>query len=176
MSFEVEVDVDATQVIARLDEMQNRLGPTGLRVFFRGRVRPYLVRRMESRFVSEGDDASGKWQQLAFNTGRIRRAKGYPAWHPINRRSGALRRHVTQDYRIRPANGATLDMPGSPGGREMASKIKVAQRGGYPTSGKSARRGPSRPAPPRPVLAVNDRDATHVTIDLMAWLKVGRLP
>ena len=60
---------------AELSRLMSRLRSSSLRTFMQDKVRPFINQRTIERFESEGDDASGKWEQLQLTTGRIRMFK-----------------------------------------------------------------------------------------------------
>lgn len=171
------VVVDDSQAQALFNRLRQRIGLAGLRVFLRGTTRGYLVSRIVQRFASEGDEASGKWAELRESTALIRSYQGYGAWGPINQRTGALYRHVTSSYMLKAAGqgGMTLSIPGTNRNRELMSKLKVAQTGGFATTKPKGKRstGPNRPAVPRPVLALSDTDQRVITTSLMAWIETS---
>jgi hypothetical protein len=170
----IQVQLDANHTMLMFIRMGVAVSPQMTRVFMGRHVYPYLADRARRRFRSEGDDASGRWAALAFNTGRIRRSKGFPAWHPINKRTGELESFATGSYRISGMENLTLTMPGNRGNARQQSKLRVAQKGGHVKSDRGARRmGPSRPAPARPVLAVGFRDSSELTLALLRWIQQG---
>lgn len=163
MMSSIDVEVDSAQAERMIAILQRRTASSGVRSFLRWTVRPFLLTRIATRFATEGDDASGKWVQLAHNTGLIRARKGYPAYHPINIRTAGMIAHLMTSYRV---TGSTLTLPGTLGGATLAKKIATAQIGGG--TGKT-------PAPPRPVLAVNDQDSHFVIRSFQKFLQTGGL-
>ena len=173
MIFTVTADTLPLQRL--LDRMQIRVSGMGLSNWLRYTMRPFLVERIGERFDNEGDDAAGRWADLASNTGRIRAAQGFPALHPINVRTGQMRRHLESSHSITAmATTPTLNIPArnSPA---MAKKVRMAQVGGS-SSGKSRFIGPHRSAPPRPVLALNSTDLLFAQRSLMEFITMGGHP
>lgn len=168
----VAIHVEAGSLLKTIDDAIDATSNESMWNFLERKVHPYLGKRIDDRFASEGDDATGKWEKLAFNTGRIRASKGFPAWHPINKRTGDLHRFVRDTYRLQGGDDVTLTLPDG-GSREERRKLAVAQLGGAVASGKGNFRGPNRPAPPRPVLALNARDAYVIQKDLMSLIRIG---
>lgn len=168
---------DTAQVNAELARLMMRLRQSSLRIFMQDKVRPFINQRTRDRFRTEGDDASGKWEQLQLTTGRIRMFKGYPPLHPINVRSGQLRNFVTTSSRVSNVGryGASLTFPGALPRGELRNKLEIAQVGGR---GKQSRHhaGPNRAAPARPVLALGFVDQQFVGYSLLDWIKVGATP
>lgn len=168
------VDVDSSEPEELLQKLIDRLMANQLKGFLATKVFRHLSNRASQRFAAEGDDASGPWTELAYATGRIRMFRGFQPFHPINVRTGALRRHILNSFKVFGAGegGAYLQMPGNQGTREMQSKIKVAQMGGFATQSNRAT-GPNRAAPPRPVLAMSNRDHDRIGNDLLDWIRAG---
>lgn len=170
--FTASVDPsDAARVIARYERLGRRVQPAGLSVWLRQEAHPFLRDRAASRFAAEGDDASGKWEQLTRGTGFIRHNLGFAAFHPINVRTGGLKWFVLLTYTMkRTAQTATLTMPGK-GDTRTVSKLRVAQKGGIAPRGKKApKAGPIRPTPPRPVVALGLVDERGLSASLHEWL------
>lgn len=174
MSVLIVVSADTPPMFRMLDRMQWRVSPIGLRNWLRWTVHEYLVHRISDRFDSEGDDVSGKWAELASNTGRIRGSQGFPAFHPINVRTGSMRRQLESNYAIN-AQGTQITIPGrmSP---KLKSQLSIAQKGGQAKNPASRFIGPVRFAPARPVLGLNALDAAFVTNSLMEYIKLGMVP
>ena len=131
----------------------------GLSIFVSTRLRQWLQERAEARFVAEGDDASGKWKPLSDTTNKIRESLGYPAAHPINVRTGELKRYVESgkgDVGI-DGFGVTYRWPGGPVTPGIEKKMVGAQMG---TGRQTA----------RPVAAVNITDAAGVLVLLSDFI------
>lgn len=172
MSADVYVDVDASQSLAAFELTTAQLGAAGLHAFAMTSILPWLQRRISRRFASEGDEVTGKWAELMHTTGMIRSSQGYPAWHPINQRSGRLRRWLTSSFRITPGYGVVVTLPGNGSPLDM-EKLTIAQKGGYSRKRVGSRAGPNRPAPARPVLGLGKADEYKINRDLMEWIRVG---
>lgn len=162
---------------AELSRLMSRLRSSSLRTFMQDKVRPFINQRTIERFESEGDDASGKWEQLQLTTGRIRMFQGFPPLHPINVRTGQLRAFVTTSSRVSNVGryGASATFPGKLPSGELRHKLEIAQMGGRGRNTHS-RQGPNRAAPPRPVLALGFVDQQFVGYSLLDWIKVGAMP
>lgn len=166
-----------SQVDAEVARLMMRLRQSSLRIFMQDKVRPFINKRTMERFRQEGDDASGKWEQLQLTTGRIRMFQGFPPLHPINVRTGKLRTFVTTSSRVSNVGryGASITFPGRLPGGELRHKLEIAQVGGRGRD-KHSRSGPNRLAPPRPVLALGFADQEFVGYSLLDWIKVGATP
>ncbi len=108
------------------------------------------------RFSSESSESSGAWEALSPATEKFRARAGYPEQHPINERTGEMRRYLrTAETDFRASDGLVSgDWPERASG-ELLHKIQVAQ-------GASKRRADAR-TPARPVI-----DATEDHLDEMA--------
>ncbi len=162
MSF-VYVDVDSSMALRVFEGLVKRTGADGFRTWLRRSMHGHLVQRLTTRFASEGDDASGKWLQLAEHTGVIRTREGFGAFHPINVRTGAMRTLLQTSSRI---TGTKLEIPGVIGGGKMIAKLATAQHGNAGARGRRA-------APPRPVLALSYEDASFAEHSLETWIMSG---
>lgn len=111
---------------------------------------PYLKRRIEARFASEGDSAVGKWADLSDYTVARRESLGYPGEHPILVNSGELEKYLvnTAGNINETPDGVTLSVPGEAGAGKLEVKVAVHQKG----SRKNR-------TPARPMLAVDEIDA-----------------
>jgi hypothetical protein len=167
----VEITVDASDVEAVVKRLLYRVSPLGINVWLGSKMLPWLQGRISARFVSEGDEASGKWAQLMDRTASIRASQGFPPRHPINVRTGQMRHHLETSFGYT-AGGTTLTIPGPTGGL-LGEKIRVAQRGGggrRGVRGQRAQIGPNRPAVPRPPLAVSALDVAFAENSLTEWI------
>lgn len=161
--FDVEVE-DLEKVEGQITEFERRLTPLALTQFLLGRVDPYLRDRISIRFDREGDDVVGKWRELREQTAIIRRRQGYGGFHPINERTGALRRFVVQTVEVRSTGtGAALTKPARGGNAELQRKLRAAQTGGVAPSGSRF--------PARRVLGLNGRDTDQVMDRLSRFLE-----
>lgn len=159
MAVIVNVVADHSDVDAELERLQDRLSPDSIGRFHRDETHPYLRGRIARRFATEGDEASGKWQELTMATRAIRASLGYGAAHPINVRTGQLRSYVLSSHAV-VEGGNTLAIPGRGGSAEVRRKLVAAQVGSQSRS--SRRTGPNRRAPARPVLALSGADAEYI--------------
>lgn len=164
MSAQVSVDitVDAKDVDHLLSAFANAISPMSLEMLLSGGVADALRFRAQNRFTTEGDSASGNWAALRPATEEIREFFGYPRAHPINTRSGELRRFVGQSHgTARPAvDGAELTWPG-PAGGDVEDKLKVAQKGSPRGSNPWFR---TARTPQRPVVAVDQADLAEILL------------
>lgn len=118
-----------------------------------------------NRFQSEGDSASGMWAQLAPVTVERRLSYGFPGSHPINKRTGALERYVTESSGtvMVGATSGVLTYPGRKGLTPlMRKKVEVAQVG-----------WDDPPTPPRPVIDLGADDAVSILGALTRWIEAG---
>lgn len=172
--IDVSVEVDDKEVYNLLLKLQGRTSSASMRMFLRNSVLTHLRERIGWRFSNEGDSASGTWAQLTEATGRIRATRGFSPFHPINVRTGAMKNFAMTSYRISAigTGGAELTLPGSNMTTLMRSKIAMAQQGG---SAKKRGRsfGPNRPAPPRPIYALDAIDEEIISSRLLDWIRVG---
>jgi hypothetical protein len=151
----------------------------GMYAFFETQMATWLSERAERRFDSEGDDVSGKWDPLAPATEKIREAGRLAGrWsvgdaHPINQRTGELKDYITA------GEGDTFTGMGNTEfiypsvnliGGEIPDKMRTAQEGAA-VKGTQARF--MNPAPPRPVLGVNEVDLgfmlTALSMHVGSW-------
>lgn len=161
MSFYIYFDVNEAQFAGAVALLSQRLSSAGLALFLKTVVDPFIRNRIEQRFTAEGDDVTGKWHPLTVATALIRAEKGFPPDHPINVRTGYMRRFlVNTPSDVRPAGPmVTLTHPPSDADGLMALKLSTAQA------------GKSRPqTPARPVMGLNTNDALFITSELTAYL------
>lgn len=164
--MDIEMRGDATQVDAMLARISSVLsGP--LFYAYMAHLGEYVQGRTRDRFSSEGDDVTGKWHPLSSATQHWRVTQGFPADHPINRRTGQLEAYLTQGtYSVTPnALGATMTYPGTPAKGWTKEKLKTAQQG---------KQSPATPA--RPVLGLNERDLLYVMTTLAFMIQTGGRP
>lgn len=158
----IEID-GVAKVNGQLEELETRMGSPALAGFLSSRVDPYLRDRLSIRFDREGDEVVGQWRQLRERTGILRARQGFPAFHPINERTGALRRFVVSTVEVRESGkGATLTKPRRGGTAELQKKLRTAQVGGVSNSGNRF--------PARPVLGLGERDTEQVLNRLTAFM------
>lgn len=155
------IDVDEKDAYMMLVRLDQAISPVGLTAFLGTRVDPYLRRRASERFENEGDDVTGAWAPLAPSTEYFRETEGFPAAHPINKRTGELEQYIIgEDALVVPLGaGAALELPGRQAGGWLAEKYKTAQQGkSYPRT------------QPRPVLGINERDRMEIMTMLMYFV------
>lgn len=152
-TFTVDFEIDAEDAVEALFRFVNALGTPNLARFLEEDVTEFYHDDIESRFNEEGDMKSGFWKELTDTTVRIRRSQGYPGREPINIRSGALFDFLMEDYDvIIGADFVELDVPGRARNPLTQKKLETAQQG---SDNNPAGFGPT---PPRPVLALGERD------------------
>lgn len=160
MDFLIDIESDTSDLLGVIAELKLRLGPGGLQDFLAFHVEPWLRMRTENRFAQEGDEVVGTWQPLERATEAIRASQGFPPAHPINHRTGRMEYFLVNTPGDVKATGlgAQVTYP-RPGANGQMDKIATAQMGkGFPKT------------PPRPVLGVNENDATYITSNLVAWI------
>lgn len=163
----LQIDVQDQSTIGLLSRIRLALLPTTLQEFMRVGVQTWLVKRIEDRFTSEGDDASGKWAPLRWSTQHIRSQLGYGAEHPINVRTGALKNWLTSGGTTA-VNGADVSftLPRASGDAELLHKLKIAQVGTTSFPGTHSRK----------VLAMSEVDYAGILERLNSWFvtEIGR--
>lgn len=160
-----DVTINNVDVLSLLRAVDAALSPVGLYAFMQGPVEMYMESRIEDRFMSEGDDVTGKWAPLAAATQAIRSSQGYGASGPINVRTGQLKDAVLLNDVVSIPGGAQMTIPASPPQGELAEKLEHAQNGGISQAGK--------PYPARPVLGLNWNDTAAVIALLNRYIAVG---
>lgn len=161
MSFVLDIDIDTKSVEGAIDGLERALSGPGLNTFLMLYVQPALRTRAKKRFANEGDEAvGGPWAPLTPFTQRMRASQGYGPDHPINRRTGALERFITQGTNIHAftQDSAVLVMPGTATG-DLEDKLRQAQQG-----------DPSTGSPARPVMGLDMLDMGMVLSTLNGWL------
>jgi len=158
------ITLDDARVMQQLDIIQLILGEASMEKFLLTAAVPYLQDRIDQRFADEGDDVVGQWQDLADSTISIRQSAGFPGDHPINYRTGEMLDYLdTNEGEISPGNGdVRITFPGGDMPVEIQQKLMTAQFG---------RDTPKTPK--RPVLGINQIDATDLTDDLSEYLQTG---
>lgn len=171
MTVQTYIFADVADVETVLGRLDTALSPIALAQFLTGKVAPFLGARAKERFRSEGDAASGNWQELTPHTQSVRAAGALQyGWaigpaHPINKRTGELEDYITsgQGVTIPWQAGSSLIYPDpAQQSGELATKVKTAQRG---------KANPKTPA--RPVLAVNETDLRFILEALGTHIIVG---
>ncbi len=158
----LEIRVDPGGAAGALRGVEAAISDASLEVFLGERANRHLQERAQARFTNEGDDVSGKWQQLTPATVSIRESQGFGGAHPINKRTGALENYIVNSAgRLRQDGaGVSLVTPGDTPDGELSLKLAMAQGGGISKSGSSV--------PARPVLGMNAED----DVILVEMLKV----
>jgi hypothetical protein len=161
--LDFEIVGDSAGVERLLGHLHSSLSASAMTNFLNTKIGPYLQQRAKARFRGEGDDVVGGWAPLSEATMSFRRAgRERQLWsvgdaHPINVRTGELENYITGgfDPAYPTTLGATLLFPhrSNKGGKKIREKMTMAQKG--------SERGPARP-----VLGVNERDATFVLVEL----------
>lgn len=160
---------EVDRLVSRLDLL---LSPVGMSSFLVGQVTPYLKGRARNRFANEGDEVSGPWAALSPATASIRSAMGYGAEHPINHRTGALERWVTDSTPtiLTTPVMSVLTYPGNPPTGKLREKVVTAQTG-------ARAKGSSTVA--RPVLGMDAADYIAIlgmlALSVEAVGRTGRL-
>lgn len=159
--------VEEQDVLNLFKAFENAVSPTALEYMLATSVAPWLQHRAEQRFNTEGDLASGKWNELRPATNLIRLLLGYSPVHPINLREGDLHRFVTHSGgTVSPVgDGAELTWPGPGGAQE--EKLKVAQQGS--PSGENPWFKSAKTAA-RPVVAIDQADVAALLVALNGHL------
>lgn len=158
------IDVDDLDLVNQLMALKHRLSDDGLEEFLEDLVDPYLKDRASARFANEGDDAVGRWLPLSATTEQIRLALGYGGAHPINQRTRDLMTYILTSgpETSMTADGMELKFPADGADALIQEKIRTAQTG-----------KPIPMTPPRPVVALAERDATDITTLLSDYILDG---
>jgi hypothetical protein len=155
---------NADEAQRTLFALRQTLAPMHITLYLAQVLRPYLQKKAEARFLSEGDAAvGGQWAPLSEATERIRESKGLGGAHPINVRTGQLQNFVTTTGDVYPnALSAVLAMPGwkgKGGSQELVDKVETAQLGN------------ENGAPPRPVLGLDIADLSFALVSLRQFIE-----
>jgi hypothetical protein len=153
---ELIFEEDNRQAFALLDRAYEFFGQGPMVDFLDAEWSQIMQTAARRRFTNEASESDGAWAQLRPATNKFRVRQGFPPEHPINQRTGEMRRYLdtaTIDYRA--SDGlVTATWPEKASG-ELLHKLQVAQ-------GASSRRGDQN-TPARPVL-----DATEDNLDELA--------
>jgi hypothetical protein len=148
----VDIDVFTEDVEAMLHRLNKAVGEYSLMFWLEHDATDFFHDDIESRFEEEGDAKSGFWEPLHDATVDIRRADGFPDG-PTNVRTGELKDFLLQDYDVFGGpNFAEMNVPGSPGASDVATKLATAQHG---SNNNPLGYGPTVA---RPVLATSEMD------------------
>ena len=166
--IDIQIIGDSRDVHSRLEGMDRAFDPQRIAVWLVAGVDPILRRRTETRFASEGDEISGKWLSLRPFTVSERERHGFPGEHPINVRTGEMKRHLLDSPPRAAVHtlGASMWSPGEPGAGDTANKVRIAQQGGTTPEG--------RPVPPRPVLGIGLEDLEATLISLAVHIAANQ--
>jgi len=161
--LDIQIVGDSAGVERLLKHLHSSMSAESMTHFLNTKIGPYLQERAKARFRGEGDDVVGQWAPLSEATMSFRRSgRERQLWsvgdaHPINVRTHELERYITGgfDPAYPTTMGASLLFPhrAGRGGKKIRDKINQAQQG-------------SSKGPKRPVLGVNERDATFVLVEL----------
>lgn len=173
----IAVKVDPEPFIKKFQQLQGHLDDDEMARFLEKSVVPYLHGRSKQRFATE---AWGSWPDLAESTQadryRLAPLNGWPIEpdHPINRRSGELRKFITTTHSIRRAGskGPTLYIPRlGRTSQTLEKKFKTAQLGSTVTV-KNNKTGQSHSwsVPARPVVDLNHSDTRAIQRRWSRWV------
>jgi len=160
----VEFLVEPSDTDRMFDFLTAKMSNVGLVAFMRDDVRPYLNERARARFAGEGDGVTGSWMPLRPATVGMREKAGFPGEHPINVRTGKMRRFVTESQGTVFAGtygAVAFSTPRKTSG-VMADKLRTAQEGDAKTRTVA-----------RPVIGLGPEDATHIRDLFRKYLEVG---
>lgn len=162
----VDVSVDTFQVDMLMKSVMQTVSPAGLAPFGET-VADYLEERAVNRFAFEGDDASGNWPQLTGATERIRASMGYGPDGPINVRTSEMFEAVVYSAGVYPhSQGVTVVKPEPSLLRgPLREKLITAQQGRMDNP-----MIPGATTPPRPVLALAERDMVEIMAKLQLYI------
>lgn len=158
---DVAIQVEEDQVLEMLFRLEVATSQVGIASWATTEIDPWLQMRAADRFDREGDAASGAWVPLSSFTSEWRDEGGFPAEHPINVRTGALRDYITHeaegDWFTRGLNAGQYVWPGAalPYTNHITAKLKTAQLG--VPRGENPK-FPNSSTPRRPVVAVDATD------------------
>lgn len=172
------VFVDDKDTNRALQALWWTLSGNSLAKFHKSFTERWLQERASARFMSEGDDASGRWAPLTDSRMDIRENQGYLAW-PINEASGDLYDYITKtpgDVTFG-ANWSAFFFPGNPRNPGERAKLETAQKGrpaGNPMPDGQGGTKPSPSATPaRPVAALGAVDMIHTMTALELFIVSG---
>jgi hypothetical protein len=139
-----------------LKALMESLSPRGMDNVLRTDIHPLMMDRVRDRFINEGDSTVGGWAPLSEATQEIRGSMGFGEEHPINERTGQLRRFVESSFQMNKLGDTVeLQMPGPFNSPTIEKKFRKAQQGKAP--------GSKIVTVPRPVLAVGQAENDMVT-------------
>lgn len=153
---DIQILGDSRDISRRLAGLDLAFASENIAAWLVAGVDPLLRQKTEQVFASEGEALGQKWQDLTPFTVQDRKNHGFPGEHPINVRTGQMKKHlIDAPPRIAIHSlGATMWSPGNNPSGKLGKKIQTAQQG-----------DPSVHTPARPVLGV---DTTDLEIVLLA--------
>lgn len=159
--IDLVMEGDSREVSLRLDGLDKAFQPAIMAAnLFARRIHDDVVEQIERRFQTETDPTGHAWLPLAPFTQEMREAGGFGPAHPINVRTGELKRHLLDNRpNIVPTpQQVTYTYPGDKGSAEVQQKLGAAQRG-------ATQKG-YRPTPPRPVLGFGESDLALILMSV----------
>lgn len=158
--IDIQITGDSRDVEMRLMGMQRAFESERVAAWLVAAVDPYLRAKIDYSFGKETDPEGEPWLPLSPATVAIRQGKHFSGQHPINVRTGQMKRHLldTPPRIAITTLGATMWSPGDTGSPETAKKVKTAQLGGQTPEGRNV--------PARPVLGVGPEDLETILIYL----------
>lgn len=158
------VEIDASEVINLLDNVEASVSPPGLMSFLEDRAWPYMQQRVMDRFAYSGDSASGDWPALSEATIYIKKSEDAEFPDMANVRTGAMLEFLTSSHQVDPEpGGSSLMFPANLSDPLMKRKVQVAQMG---DPGPNILNPGMRATPPRPVLALDTSDVVAMLLAL----------
>lgn len=162
--FGAVVGVNTVDVEQMVMSVMRAVGPESM-VLFGGKVSNYLTDKERIRFDVEGDIESGFWAPLAPATERIRASLGFDPVDPINIRTERMYDVVPESKSVDPLPGGVQVTSPNVGSLDPITlkKYMTAQFGDTDN-----RMIPGAVTPPRPVVAIGERDL----VNIMALLQI----
>lgn len=158
--FAFQIEIDASDAIKDMIRLGMAIDTGSLGAFMSTIADEHIKLRIENRFSSEGDDASGKWKELGWVTNEFRSNQGFQREHPINERTGELKEWILEDdpdISIMAYGGIQGTWPGEQPTGWLFKKFKTAQQGDERTQA-------------RPILAMDVTDLLAIQSALGAWI------
>lgn len=158
---DIEITGDSREASLRLEGLDRAFTPAlmALNLFAR-RIHNDIVDQIERRFASETGPGGEKWAPLAEYTQEMREQGGFGPAHPINVRTGAMKRHLldSQPSIVPTPMQVTYKYPGDTGDADMQSKVRTSSIGGQQKG--------FRDTPPRPILGLDESDLGLVLMNI----------
>lgn len=146
----------------RLHQTEELVSPLGVQAFIEHRGLPLMKAQIGQTFATETSPSGAAWAALTPATQHFRRSSGYPAAHPINVRSGAMKRFLLTSHRVEGVvGGVEASIPGVEPTGLLGKKLMTAQVGS-----KGGKKGGGRTTPARPVLGWSPVLADQVVTSL----------